>query len=143
MKRLAIAALALAAAGCGTTDELEAPQKAEVQPSRLVVHESRVTDGPIYTEGSVSYLGVGPASAGNEPEATEAHATGTGAVIFDKLLVPNEYRLVSYQRPCDGNCGYLDPPTDSCTATLDLRPGETRDITIVVRPGSRCRVTRD
>ena len=24
-------------------------------------------------------------------------------------LEPGSYRLVSFQRPCDGNCGYLDP----------------------------------
>jgi hypothetical protein len=143
MKRLVIAALALAAAGCGTADEVEAPRQPAVEPSRLVVHESRVTDGPVYAEGSVSYLGVGPTSAGGQLDATEVDATGPGAVIYDQRLRPDEYRLVSYQRPCDGNCGYLDPPTDGCTITLELRPGETRDITILVRPGSRCRVTGD
>ena len=143
-KAIAIAALTLATiAGCGTSDETEAPRKQGVEPSRLVVHESRVTDGPLYIEGSLSFLGVDLASAGGQPDAKEVAAAGPGAVIFDELLVPDEYRLVSYQRPCDGNCGYLDPPTDRCAMTLDLQPGETRDITIVVRPGSRCRVTGD
>ena len=142
-RTLAIAALSVAAAGCGAADEIEAPRTAAVQPSRLVLHESRVTDGPVYIEGSVSFLGVEPAGAGGEVEATETHAAGPGAVIFDELLGPGEYRVVSYQRPCDANCGYLDPPTDRCETTLDLRPGETRDLTILVRPGSRCRFTGD
>jgi len=137
---LAIATLALLA-GCGGSDEIEAPRQPGVQPSRLVVHESRVTDGPVYTEGSLSYLGVDLASGGAQPDVEQVNAEGTGAVIFDQLLIPDQYYLVSYQRPCDGNCGYLDPPTDRCATTLDLQPGETRNITIVVRPGSRCRVT--
>src|SRR5262245_28542561 len=142
LQALALAALTLTVVGgCGAADEIAAPKAAGVQPSRLVVHESRVTDGPLYIEGSLSFLGVDLASAGDPPEAKQVTAAGPGAVIFDELLVPDEYRLVSYQRPCDANCGYLDPPTDRCTLTLDLQPGETRDITIVVRPGSRCRVT--
>jgi hypothetical protein len=142
-RALAIAALALAAPGCGTSDEIEAPQAAEVQPARLVLHESRVTDGPVYKEGSVSYLGVGPASGGEDIHATQVDAAGTGAVIFDEQLAPGEYRIVSYQRLCDANCGSLDPPTDRCATTLDISPGETRDLTIVVRPWSQCRFTGD
>ena len=31
-----------------------------------------------------------------------------------RRLSPGRYRVISYQRPCDGNCGLLDPPTDRC-----------------------------
>ena len=33
---------------------------------------------------------------------------------MQRRLAPGRYKVISYQRPCDGNCGTLDPPTDRC-----------------------------
>jgi hypothetical protein len=37
---------------------------------------------------------------------------------------PGAYRLVSWQRICDANCGNLDPPSNRCTRPFTLRKGE-------------------
>ena len=37
-------------------------------------------------------------------------------------LAPGRYRLQSWQRDCDGNCGRLGPPTDRCSRWF-RRPG--------------------
>ena len=37
---------------------------------------------------------------------------------------PGGYRLVSWQRICDANCGNLDPPSNRCARPFTLRKGE-------------------
>lgn len=39
-------------------------------------------------------------------------------------LRPGRYRLVSWQRLCDANCGTLDPPSDRCARSLTIAAGE-------------------
>jgi len=53
----------------------------------------------------------------------------------DRLTLPlpaGRYRLVSWQRLCDGNCGTLDPPSHRCARWLTLRAGERLRATIRV-----------
>jgi hypothetical protein len=137
-RALVIGLLAAAIAGCGA-DEHDTTAEA---PSRLVIHEQRAAGGLMYREGSLGFLRVAPVNSGTDLDATEVPTAAPGAqtTIFDERLEPGEYRIVSYQRPCDGNCGYLDPPTDRCATTLQLGAGETREITIYVQPGRDCRV---
>jgi hypothetical protein len=46
---------------------------------------------------------------------------------------------VSYIRSCDGNCGFLDPPSKHCSRTVTLRPAVT--VRAVVRLlDSGCRI---
>src|SRR5262249_37373575 len=47
-------------------------------------------------------------------------------------LRPGRYRLVSWQRLCDGNCGTLDPPSHRCARSLRVRAGERLRATIRV-----------
>jgi len=37
---------------------------------------------------------------------------------------PGAYRLVSWQRICDANCGNLDPSSNRCARPFTLRKGE-------------------
>jgi hypothetical protein len=39
-------------------------------------------------------------------------------------LPPGRYRLVTWQRLCDANCGTLDPPSHRCARSLTIRSGE-------------------
>jgi hypothetical protein len=55
-------------------------------------------------------------------------------------LAPGSYRLVSFQRPCSGNCGLLDPPTDKCSREMVVAPDRSVEATITVRPGEGCSV---
>jgi hypothetical protein len=60
--------------------------------------------------------------------------------VIDVRLAPGRYVVTSYQRPCDGNCGYLDPPTDRCTRTITLAPGDDVALTARFAPGRGCRL---
>jgi hypothetical protein len=87
--------------------------------------------GGLYVEGSVSFVKV-----------TDAD----GVVVEQRLqhdrfrhdLPAGDYTVTSYQRPCDGNCGYLDPPTDRCSHHVTVAGGELLQVHLTVRPGSGC-----
>jgi hypothetical protein len=53
-------------------------------------------------------------------------------------LRPGRYRLVSWQRLCDGNCGTLDPPSDRCARSLSIHAGERLKATIRVNYAVGC-----
>jgi hypothetical protein len=53
-------------------------------------------------------------------------------------LRPGRYRLKSWQRPCDANCGTLDPPTDRCSRMLTIRSGERLRAIIRLNPATGC-----
>jgi hypothetical protein len=53
-------------------------------------------------------------------------------------MPPGAYRLVSWQRICDGNCGNLDPPSQQCARPFTLRPGEQLTAAIRVNFASGC-----
>jgi hypothetical protein len=55
-------------------------------------------------------------------------------------LRPGRYRMVSFQRPCDGNCGVLDPPTDKCSKLVKIQGRATVKATVVVRPSAGCTI---
>jgi hypothetical protein len=57
---------------------------------------------------------------------------------IDVRLAPGRYVVTSYQRPCDGNCGYLDPPTDRCRATITLAANDDVVMTVEFAPGQGC-----
>src|SRR5215470_17074605 len=58
----------------------------------------------------------------------------------DVRLSPGRYRLVSWQRICDANCGNLDPPSDRCARWFRIHRGQTLKATITVTFGSGCRI---
>jgi zinc D-Ala-D-Ala dipeptidase len=53
------------------------------------------------------------------------------------------YRVRSFQRPCDGNCGTLDPPTDSCSRRFRILPRGRTAVRVTVRPGRGCRIAAE
>jgi hypothetical protein len=55
-------------------------------------------------------------------------------------LAAGRYRLLSWQRTCDGNCGYLDPPSDQCSEGFEVRHDQGLAATVTVRYGSGCRI---
>jgi len=61
--------------------------------------------------------------------------------VSERLTLPlpaGRYRLVSWQRLCDGNCGTLDPPSDRCARSLTIRAGERLRATIRVNYAVGC-----
>jgi hypothetical protein len=84
-------------------------------------------------EGALSYIRLERATGAT---VTERQLPGS-----DKLTLwvrPGAYRLVSWQRTCDANCGNLDPPTQYCARPFTLRPGDQLTATIRVNFASGC-----
>jgi hypothetical protein len=119
---LAVGALLTATAGART-----------VKPT-LRVTQSFV-GSVFYVEGSIGYVRIQ-----NRPGRTLVQKTFRAAKELRFALMPGSYRLVSFQRPCDGNCGYLDPPTDRCARAFRVRAKDTVAARILVSPGSGCTV---
>jgi hypothetical protein len=47
---------------------------------------------------------------------------------------------VSFQRPCDGNCGYLDPPADQCDVPFDVAAKRVITAPVRLTPGEGCTI---
>jgi hypothetical protein len=60
-------------------------------------------------------------------------------VEFHSTLDHGMYSVTGYYRTCDGHCGMLDPPNELCTATLEVRPGESPTVVVSVEH-QRCTV---
>jgi hypothetical protein len=101
-----------------------------------------------YFEGSYSYVRV-ESLVGDElveerlpldaKKLDELRFLSTRALRLD----PGTYRLVSFQRPCDGSCDSLDPPTDSCSRRITVTRDRSVDVATTVRPGEGCTVEID
>ena len=53
------------------------------------------------------------------------------------------YRVSSWLRPCSGNCGLLDPPTDRCSRRIRLLPHKSESVRALItvrRPGRDCTI---
>ncbi|HEX5468861.1 MAG TPA: hypothetical protein VFW80_07420 [Gaiellaceae bacterium] len=127
---LLVLGAAFAATACGSY-EGSPPPTATLRVAQ-VLDES----GGLYAEGSRSYVRlVAPNDAVRAEEELDPE---TQSIV---LTVPaGPYTLESWQRPCDGNCGYLDPPTDRCSATLEVDAGTATRATVRLRPGEGCTI---
>jgi hypothetical protein len=56
------------------------------------------------------------------------------------IVLPGHYVLTVWQRPCDGNCGYLDPPAGFASVEFDVAANETLPIGVVFRLTAPTRV---
>jgi len=97
----------------------------------VVVTQDFDRSGGLYVEGSYSFIRL----------ARDGTVVFHGRLKGDQLrreLPAGTYTLSSYQRPCDGNCGYLDPPTDRCSEQLTVVAGDETHVHITVRAGEGC-----
>ena len=92
----------------------------------------------LYAEGARSYVAVETLD-GHELLQSELQPTAAAheAAIH---LDPGDYRLLSWQRPCDGSCDALDPPTDRCARQFALVPKTSLEAEIEVRAGEGCTI---
>jgi hypothetical protein len=133
------ASLALVAAACGNTSE---PAGEGSGPVDVRLQQVLDFSKGRYTEGSYSYVRVERPDGedvlkerlGNERECSESECVSE--IVL--RLAPGEYRLASFQRPCDGNCGFLDPPTDRCDRLIEVRAGAAQNVVVTVHPGDGC-----
>src|SRR5262249_52272596 len=67
----------------------------------LKVIQTLEPGGPMFIEGAIGYLEV--RADGRVVERANGHL---GTVQLQVALPPGTYQIVSYVRPCDGNCGF-------------------------------------
>jgi D-alanyl-D-alanine dipeptidase len=112
------------------------PAAAGAQAPRGMLDVSQRFDfsGGVYVEGSVSYLRV------RNARRVVFERSRRGELGARLRLRAGRYRVTSFQRPCEGNCGLLDPPTDRCSRRVRVFAGEPTTVRIVTRPGRGCRL---
>lgn len=158
-RRLAIGvavAVALTLCAC-STDGLHDVAEASYspRPTTTPVATREVPTGPTgilrvtqdqtaccYTEGQVSYLTItGPSGAVITDRSFRPLASR--AVLYSVLLAPASYEVVSYQRPCDGNCDHLGPIRDRCTGLFEVAPGAAIAVVVRFAPTKGCTMSID
>lgn len=97
---------------------------------------------PVYTEGSIAYLRLEQADGKlvmEDRPVTEV-LEPRGGRLLRRRLPGGRYRVISYQRPCQGNCSHLEPPTDRCETVVQVRAGRTVQTTVVLGQRDGCRL---
>jgi D-alanyl-D-alanine dipeptidase len=114
------------------------PAAADAAPGTLDLRESIDRSRGTYVEGSVSYVRV----RGVRGKPVVSRRVRRPRFRMQRRLGSGRYRVISYQRPCDGNCGFLDPPTDRCSRPVRILSDGLTQVSVRVRPGRRCTMTR-
>lgn len=133
----ALSIVALVASGCGGSSNPEPCARSDEKGCLFVIQ--RTTGDRLYVEGSLSYVQVTD-STGTVFD-TELHGRFSKRPTLDAALDPGSYRLTSYQRPCSGNCGDLDPATDRCSTDLEIKSDVKTTVLITLRPSEGCTAT--
>jgi zinc D-Ala-D-Ala dipeptidase len=115
------------------------PAGADAAPGTLDLRQSLDRSHGLYVEGSFSYVRV----RGVRGKLVVAKRVNRARFRMQRRLAPGRYKVISYQRPCDGNCGTLDPPTDRCARHVHVLSGGLTEVAVRVRPGRRCRMSRN
>jgi hypothetical protein len=123
--------LTLAAGGCGGSAEPAPTGRADLR-----VVQSLDFSGAIPIEGEYSYVRIESPSGAS---IAEERLPEDGRVTIH--LSPDSYRLISYQRICNGNCGYLEPPSEQCSSTFEISGDKPLVARIRVTFGSGCTIT--
>jgi zinc D-Ala-D-Ala dipeptidase len=130
VQRTLVTAVALAAAAV--------PAAAEASPGTLDFQQSSARR-PVYIEGAVSFVRVRDAAGDTVVRRRVRHRPRFRMV---RRLPPGRYKVVSYQRPCAGNCSVLDPPTERCARRIRILSGGLTAVSVRVRAWRGCRMTR-
>jgi hypothetical protein len=96
------------------------------------------------TEGAFPYVRLESAE-GRVVAERLIHDTRSVLPLLRQGVSPGSYRLVSYQRPCEGSCPSrgqrgLDPPTLRCEARFEIATGETFTALVRSHGGRGCRI---
>jgi hypothetical protein len=88
--------------------------------------ERHLRSSEVYFEGAIQVVRIRQAAA----------RSGERRLPLTLHVRRGRYRVWSATRPCDANCGMLDPPTDSCSATVTA-PAK---LVITTRVGHACTI---
>jgi hypothetical protein len=102
--------------------------------ARLLVTQTVDVAGPIPSEGAYSYVRV---------ENNEGDKVAEERLRDEKTTItldPGAYRMISYQRTCDGSCGSLDAASDHCAESFVVDQGQAIRASVRVTYGSGCTI---
>ncbi|HEX6655181.1 MAG TPA: hypothetical protein VF153_03110 [Candidatus Limnocylindria bacterium] len=151
MRRACLAILFVALSACravggGPTTPTSTPSPTAVTPASISFHT--LQDRCCWIEGSFSYASLeGPTRLAEFRLESKVEAgefdPNEPLPIGDKTVSvePGHYLLTVWQRPCDGNCGYLDPPAGTSEAEINVAPGQQLSVRIMFRLGMEASVT--
>jgi hypothetical protein len=114
-----VAATVLVACSTGDTGGPLGPD-----PGATVSVHAAVGTGPRFYEGALPEIRL-VAADGTVLRPRKDHA---GTADFPGVST-GHYRLRASLRPCDGNCGYLDPPVLTCSAPIRVDRDATFRVT--------------
>jgi D-alanyl-D-alanine dipeptidase len=110
------------------------PAPADAAPGTLDLRESIDRSRGTYVEGSISYVRVRDLRG----RLVVARRVRRAPFRLQRRLGPGRYRVTSYERPCDGNCSFLDAPTDRCSRRVRILSDGVTEVNVTVRPGRGC-----
>lgn len=128
---LTAAGAALLLPGCGTESATPEPTPPSSTYTVTVLVQHQHGGDVVYTEGAVPEIRL-VAADGSELLPQEDH----GDVATFEEVPGGEYTLTGASRPCDGNCGLLDPATDLCRTELTV--DRDRRIVVEMQAGQPC-----
>lgn len=121
-------------AGCAVAAPLS-PRSGRTGAVVVASVQEPAADGAVYTEGAVVEVRLRNASG-----AVVDTQRGDGALRFDRLT-SGAYTIEPALRPCDGNCGYLDPRAGECASPVTVGTTTVR-LRVVFRGVEPCVVTQ-
>jgi zinc D-Ala-D-Ala dipeptidase len=117
---------------------LALPASAQAAPGTLDLRQSLDSSRGVFVEGAVSYVRVRTTRG----RMVISRRVQKPRFRMKRRLLPGRYRVISYQRPCHGNCGALDPPTGRCARPVHIFSRGLTEVAVRVRPGRRCTMSR-
>lgn len=95
------------------------------------------TSRGVYVEGSISYVEV------RDSAGRVALARNSGPVVRFSVRAPlpaGRYRVISFERPCEGTCAVLDPPAQACSRRVRVLARGRTAVRATARAGRPCTI---
>ena len=95
------------------------------------------TSRGVYVEGSISYVEV------RDSAGRVALARNSGPVVRFSVRAPlpaGRYRVISFERPCEGTCAVLDPPAEACSRRVRVLARGRTAVRVTARAGRPCTI---
>ena len=127
---MAVVGLAAVIASCGGDG-----QQAATDAATMSIQQ--VMEQP-YIEGAQWVVGVDRIVAGGRTNVVEAKLLMSPSLTV--VLPAGRYGVISYDRPCKGNCAAFDRPRPRCSRNLTITAREEVHLTVRVNPARGCEI---